>query len=988
MHAAKTFALAACVVVWCSPSAPAQPEISAPAFSYANPLDFRYDQGQTAVRREVRDPCIIQERGTYYLVFTMWPFSNREERRLSEPNQGGSPGLALYSSKDLKNWAFENWLVKSSDLPDNCPYKNRFWAPEIHKIGGRFYVIFTADNWIDGKYNKPGKWGSAGYSFIGVADKVTGPYRHITYVEGGTCDMTLFADGDGRCYAIKPKGDVFLQEIDLTRLDHDDVGFVGAEQRVVTASNDDIGLATSPAYLEGPWLEKIGREYCLFYAALYQDKAFPDQLGYRTGVAYADSMAGPWRKDPRGAVFLGGHLAVFDGPDGGKWFSYRNEKDGKNQGLLCIDPIDLDATGRVEARETTGPKVAAGAAWHPAAGAMLTRWAAEVTPAKVLPEYPRPQLVREKWQGLNGLWDYAVSQKGDERAPSGWDGQILVPYCIESALSGVMKPLLPSERLWYHRFFRVPADWRGGDQHVLLHFGAVDWECAIYVNGKDVGSHRGGYDAFTVDATDALKRGDVDQEIAVSVWAPADSQWQLHGKQSLHPAGCSYTACSGIWQTVWAEPVETAQVSELKLATDIDPAVLHVTVCGYLPIRPYTLTVSAYDGQARVAEATSPAGPPLEKEVADQLVDFYHSKSRQFTQVIDLPIANARLWSPDTPFLYDLRVELKDEGGRVADAVTSYFGVRKVSLGRDKDGFATLEINGKRTFLAGALDQGYWPDGIYTAPTDEALRYDLEAARRLGINCLRKHVKIEPQRWYYWADQLGILVLQDMPTGNEGDAFTDKPRSPEAAAQCESEMRTLIRQRWDHPSIIGWAMYNEGWGQHDTLATAEWAKQLDPTRLIDEASGFPWHGGGDVRDHHGGAPGRYKDQIGIVSENGGWGLASPGHDWSTKPWTYTTCDPLTGKDTTGFLDKRDGKPIPAVDAQGKSWFTKHMVAFYKDFRGSQGRGGGTGNFICQLIDVENECDGLLSYDRAVFKVDPDAVRQAARGTPAEHVAQP
>lgn len=322
--------------------------------SWSNPLPFEYVEGQTAPRREVRDPCIIREGGTYYLVFTMYPFSNREPRRLNLPNQGGSPGIALYSSADLRSWTFVNWLVKSSTLSDECPYKNRFWAPEIHKFGGKFYLVFTADNWIDGKYNKPGKWGSAGYSFIGVADQVTGPYEHICYVEGGTCDMTLFADDDGLTYAIKPKRDVYIQPIDLTRLSQDQVGFVGPEKKVVANSNDDIKAPTNPDYLEGPWLEKIGKRYYLFYAEIYKDRAFPAYLGYRTGVAYADRVEGPYRKDERGQVFFGGHLAVFDGPDDRKWFAYRWEKDARARGLLCIDPIDLDRDGKVQATESLG----------------------------------------------------------------------------------------------------------------------------------------------------------------------------------------------------------------------------------------------------------------------------------------------------------------------------------------------------------------------------------------------------------------------------------------------------------------------------------------------------------------------------------------------------------------------------------------------------------------------------------------------------------
>lgn len=313
--------------------------------------DFRYAEGQAEPRREVRDPCVIREGDTYHLVFTMWPFRGREENRLAEPDQGGSPGIAMYASKDLKAWTFERWLIRASDLPESCPYKDRFWAPEVHKIGGKFYLIFTADNWIAGKYNRPGNWGNAGYSFVGVADKVGGPYEHVTYVEGGTCDMTLFGDADGRTYAIKPKGDVFLQQIDLSRLGEGKVSWVGEERKVVSCRNDDIGLSASPEYLEGPWLEKVGQRYCLFYAALYREGSRPDLLGYRTGVAYASSMAGPWEKDARGAVFFGGHLAAFDGPDGGKWLAYREEEHGATRGLLRVAPFALDAAGRVRASE-------------------------------------------------------------------------------------------------------------------------------------------------------------------------------------------------------------------------------------------------------------------------------------------------------------------------------------------------------------------------------------------------------------------------------------------------------------------------------------------------------------------------------------------------------------------------------------------------------------------------------------------------------------
>jgi len=308
------------------------------------PMPFQYTEGQTTDRTEVRDPCILRERDAYYLVFTMYPFRNREEKYLHEPNQGGSPGIALYSSADLKNWSFLKWLVKAADLPADCPYKNRFWAPEIHKIGGRFYLIFTADNWLKKEYNPAGSWGSAGWAFVGVANKIDGPYEHITWIRDACCDTTLFGDSDGRTYAFIPRGNIDVQEIDLTGIDRGEVKLLGKPRRIVTADNGDIGVAAKPEYLEGPWVEKIGAKYCLFYAEIYRDKKFPDWLGYWTGVAYADEPIGPWKKDPRGKVFLGGHLAVFDGPDKRKWFSYRGESNDAAHGKLCVAPVG-DAAG-------------------------------------------------------------------------------------------------------------------------------------------------------------------------------------------------------------------------------------------------------------------------------------------------------------------------------------------------------------------------------------------------------------------------------------------------------------------------------------------------------------------------------------------------------------------------------------------------------------------------------------------------------------------
>ncbi len=322
--------------------------VTAGPFTLSNPLSFQYTEGQTAPRSEVRDPCITREDDTYFLVFTMWPFSNREESRLAQPNQGGAPGIALYSSRDLKAWSFENWLVKSSELPENCPYKNRFWAPEIHKLGGKFYLIFAADNWLKKQYNPAGTWGTAGYAFVGVADKITGPYEHITYIPGAACDTSLFEDADGKTYAVIPRYNIDVQEIDLSRLPKGEVKLLGEATRMIACENNDIGIQAKPDYLEGPWIEKINARYCLFYAEIHRDPRYPEWLGYWTGVAYADRVLGPWQKDPRGKLFLGGHLAVFDGPDGRHWFSYRGESRDAARGRLSIDPFNMSPDGTIQ----------------------------------------------------------------------------------------------------------------------------------------------------------------------------------------------------------------------------------------------------------------------------------------------------------------------------------------------------------------------------------------------------------------------------------------------------------------------------------------------------------------------------------------------------------------------------------------------------------------------------------------------------------------
>lgn len=618
--------------------------------------------------------------------------------------------------------------------------------------------------------------------------------------------------------------------------------------------------------------------------------------------------------------------------------------------------------------------------WKPANSPLMTKWSKDVSPDKVLPEYPRPILTRKAWQNLNGLWDYALLPKMTEEKPSDYQGKILVPFAIESALSGVMKSMMPKEQLWYHRTFSIPETWKG--QRIYLHFGAIDWESKVYINGKFVGSHRGGFDAFKLDITNALKEGQ-DQDIIVSVLDPTDASWQLRGKQNLKPGGCDYTACSGIWQTVWLEPVPDSYVENLKVVTDINQGILHLTINGCITPTPVNVEVNVLNNGKSVASANGILGSELTASIKRGLVgNFYKPTHTWTTTDIDIKIPDAKLWSPNQPFLYDLKVTLKDNDGRIIDEVGSYFGMREIKLGADENGHARAYLNGKVLTLAGALDQGYWPDGVFTAPTDKALRFDIEAAKNLGLNAVRKHVKTESDRWYYWADKLGLIVFQDMPGGRQGFPKTDLPVNPEASAQSEMEFKLLIEQFYNHPSILCWILFNEGWGNHHTLYYAKWAKELDPTRLIDETSGFPWHGGGDVRDSHGGSPVNDGKAITIISENGGYGVAVEGHNWNfNKMWTYVTRNPRNGKDTVGQARNLNlGFPLPLLNKESKDWMNRKVMSMYDRFYKTEVPKGLTGNFFCQLVDVETECNGFLTYDRAIYKVDPDLVRPVINGS--------
>ena len=548
---------------------------------------------------------------------------------------------------------------------------------------------------------------------------------------------------------------------------------------------------------------------------------------------------------------------------------------------------------------------------------LVTRWAREVRAGRVLPEYPRPQLVRPAWQNLNGPWDYAVTAK-DAPRPAAWSGRILVPFPIESQLSGVRRAVGDSSRLWYHRTFRAPKLTPGG--RLLLHFGAVDWEAEVWVNGRPVGTHRGGYDPFSCDVTDALRPG-VAQDLVVGVWDPTDKGPQPRGKQVLQPRSIWYTAVTGIWQTVWLEPVPRAWVAGLVVTPDVGAGAVRVraAVEGAAPAERMQVTV--YDGARPVAFADVRS----DSEVA-------------------IPITDPKLWSPDRPFLYGLRVRLKS-----GDAVRSYFGMRTIAVGPDGAGVHRLLLNGRPLFEFGTLDQGWWPDGLYTAPTEDARRFDLVTLKRLGFNLIRKHVKVEPERWYYDCDSLGILLWQDMPSG---DNDTEAGRAGFAA-----ELARVVDALRNHPSIVMWVPFNEGWGQHDTERTVAWLKAHDPTRLVDDASGWTDRRVGDVMDVHDypgpAMPALEARRAAVLGEFGGLGLPVAGHLWIEQgAWGY--------------------RRYATTDSLWSAW--RALLARLRPLAGD----GLAAAVYTQTTDVELEVNGLMTYDRAVVKLPPEASTEIAR----------
>ncbi|WP_406835859.1 PA14 domain-containing protein [Streptomyces sp. AHU1] len=551
---------------------------------------------------------------------------------------------------------------------------------------------------------------------------------------------------------------------------------------------------------------------------------------------------------------------------------------------------------------------------------LRTKWADQVEAGKTRTEYPRPQLTRTDWRGLDGTWQFAPAKAG-EQPPVGKKlaEKIRVPYPVESQLSGIERH---EDRMWYRRTFTVPADWKvGSGKRLQLNFGAVDWRAEVYVNGTEVAEHQGGYDKFSADITAALKPGRRTQELIVGVYDPTDAQNGENppvGKQRIDPSGIWYTPSSGIWQTVWMEPVASAHVDSLELTPDVENGRLTVEPKGVR--NGVRVTATAYAGHREVATVKGRTGRPLV-----------------------LKITNPHLWSPDDPFLYDLKVSVG------ADRVGSYFGMRSIAV-EQVGGTPRTVLNGKPVFMMATLDQGFWPDGLYTAPTDEALAYDLKAHKRMGFNAVRKHIKVEPDRWFYWADKLGLMVWQDMPAMTAGVNPGGASR-----AEYEREMKQMIDEHISSPSVVMWVTFNEGWGQYDEARIADQAKSWDPTRLINSMSGINLGvdgGTGDIIDEHGypspALPPNPDGKRALVSgEYGGLGLAVPGHAWSVQQ-SYVDVDPSAYTDD--YLAR-----LAEV----------HKLACK----------GGNGAVYTQISDVEGELNGLITYDRKVVK--PDVARLKA-----------
>ena len=595
-----------------------------------------------------------------------------------------------------------------------------------------------------------------------------------------------------------------------------------------------------------------------------------------------------------------------------------------------------------------GKKDADKGLWHPAEIPIQTPWTAEVSPANAHPEYPRPQLVREQWASLNGLWDYAIVPADDPK-PKKWDGQILVPFCVESSLSGVGRRVTAEDALWYSTTFKVPSKWKR--HRVMLNFEAVDWAAEVYVNDQLAGHHTGGYTAFSLDVTPFLK-GRGKQKLVVKVLDATNCGEQPTGKQVTNPNGIWYTPVTGIWQSVWIEPVRSAAVTSYLAVPDVDAGTVDVTV--------YADGASEKD-RVEIWLREGGVGYNADEPGETSTVAF---ASVAPGKPVRLTVTDPKLWSPESPFIYELGIQLK-QGKKVVDEVRGYTALRKSSEVVDSQGFKRMGLNNEPYFQYGPLDQGWWPDGLYTAPTDEALKFDLVKTKDFGYNMIRKHIKIEPARWYYWADVLGIVIWQDMPSigGTGGGRWEmwkwaapedDRNLTETAKATYYKEWGEIIAQLRNHPSIVAWVPFNESWSQFDTEKVVEFTRSCDPTRLINSASGGNSYPVGDIFDSHNYPNPQMKftsggRQIDVLGEYGGIGWPVQGHLWQTdKNW--------------GYIEYKSGEDV-----------LQQYTAYAEDLIGII-RKGVSAAVYTQTTDVEGEVNGLMTYDRQIVKMDESRLR--------------
>ena len=570
--------------------------------------------------------------------------------------------------------------------------------------------------------------------------------------------------------------------------------------------------------------------------------------------------------------------------------------------------------------------------WSPAGEKIKTEWAEKITPNNVLPEYPRPIMERDEWKNLNGLWDYTIQKRGSA-APTNYQGKILVPFAVESSLSGVMKEVGSDKELWYNTSFEVSSSWK--NQSLILHFGAVDWETVVWVNGVKIGSHLGGYTPFSFDITPFLV--DEEQQLTVKVWDPTNDGPQPRGKQVKKPEGIWYTPVTGIWQTVWVEPVAKTHIEHIKTVPNIDNETIKVLPIVKGAVYGDIIEVIAFDGDRMIATVKATVGEELE-----------------------LSVANAKLWSPESPFLYDLKIKVLSNN-EVVDEVKSYVGMRKISMKKDAFGIVRMQLNNQDYFQFGPLDQGWWPDGLYTAPSDDALKYDIEKTKELGFNMIRKHVKVEPARWYTHCDRLGILVWQDMPSGDKSPQWqnhnyfdgSELKRSAESEKIYRTEWKDIMDYLYSNPSIVVWVPFNEAWGQFKTEEITEWTKAYDSNRLVNSASGGNFYRTGDIVDlHNYPGPDMYlydAERVNVLGEYGGIGLPLKNHLW--KP-----------DNNWGYVKFKNSKET-----------TAEYVKYAKELK-KLVKAGFSAAVYTQTTDVEGEVNGFMTYDRKVDKMNIKEVK--------------